>query len=260
MERDREPDAELSAAALDHRHDAGGGERDSPARERDPLGVHDDVQRLGDIVVVEQRLAHAHHHDVREQARAARRRPLAVGVASRKELRDDFAGVQVSHHALGAGVAEGAGERAAYLGGDAERAAVLLRDVDGLHLPAVSEAQQPLAGAVRRALFRRHLGARQGVALSQHGAKRAADRRHRAEFYGAAVVNPVPELLGPHAKAVIRHADILQTLGKLVPREPDQAFPLVPCGAGLNRCIVAGGGLSLSGESPVYGHALTMAS
>ena len=70
----------------------------------------------------------------------------------------------------------------------------------------------------------------------------------------------MPELLGPHAQAVVRHADILQTLGKLVPREPDQALPLVPCRAGLNRCVVAGGGLSPSGEFPVYGHALTMAS
>src|SRR3546814_4798482 len=50
--------------------------------------------------------------------------------------------------ALGAGVAELAGEGAADLAGDAERAAVFLGNVDGLNLLAVGQAQQPLAGAV----------------------------------------------------------------------------------------------------------------
>ena len=260
MERDGEADAELGAAALDHRHDTGGGERDPPARERDTLRVHDDAERLGDVVVVEERLPHTHHHDVGEHARPARRRPFAVRIAGHEELGDDLAGIQIAHHALGAGVAEGAGKRAAHLGGDAERAAILLRDVDGFHLAAIGEAQQPLSRPVRRTLLRRRLGACQGIALGERGAQRAGDGRHRAEFDGAPVVNPVPELLGPHPDPLRRHADSLQALGKLVAREPDQALAFVLYGIRLACCAGAGAGPGTCAGSPVYGHALTMES
>ena len=50
-------------------------------------------------------------------------------------------------------MAEAAGERAADLGGDADGAAVLLGDVDGLDLLAVAEAEQPLAGGVGAGLL-----------------------------------------------------------------------------------------------------------
>ena len=115
--------------------------------------VHGDAQGGGDVVVVEQRLAHAHQHDVGEQAFAARRRPLAVGVARQQDLADDLAGAEVAHQALGAGVAEAAGQGAADLRGQAERAAVLFGDEHALRLVAVGEAQQPLAGAVVRMLL-----------------------------------------------------------------------------------------------------------
>ena len=139
-----------------------------------------------------------------------------------------------------------------------ERAAVLLRDVDGLHLTAVGEAQQPLPRSVRCALLRRHLRTRQGIALGERSAERAADRRHYAKFDGASVIDPVPELLGPHSQTVIRHADGVQALREFLAREANQAFSLVLYGARLVRCVVAGPGAP--DDPPVYGHAFSMAS
>ena len=121
----------------------------------------------GDVVVVEQRLAHAHQHDVGEQALAARRRPLAVGVARHQDLADDLAGGQIAHQALRAGVAERAGQRAADLRGEAERAAILLGDEHGLRLVAVGEAQQPLARAVVGALLQADAGPLEREALRE---------------------------------------------------------------------------------------------
>ena len=85
--------------------------------------------------------------------RHARRRIVAEPVARQQHLADDLLRRQVAHQLLRAGMAEGAGERAADLAGEAERAAPLLRDVDRLHLDRAAgaarrKAQQPLARAV----------------------------------------------------------------------------------------------------------------
>src|SRR5262249_16986611 len=55
VQRDREVDAELGAAAADRRHHAGGGEGDLALRDRQALAVHDDLQRLRHIVVIVER-------------------------------------------------------------------------------------------------------------------------------------------------------------------------------------------------------------
>ncbi len=69
----------------------------------------------------------------------------AIGVP---QLPDDLAGRQVAVEALLAGRAERAVERAACLRRDAQRAAVVLGDVDRLHRVAVAGVEQPLARAV----------------------------------------------------------------------------------------------------------------
>ncbi len=108
---------------------------------------------------------------------------------------------QVAHEALRAGVAEGAGERAADLARDAERAAIDLGDVDALDLRALVErarrrhADQPLAGAVLRDLLGDDL--RAGRACRRRPAPRAGPCRRSVivvEVAGAAKVDPVPEL------------------------------------------------------------------
>src|SRR3546814_1740020 len=78
-------------------------------------------------------------------------------------------------------VAEAAGQGAADLRGDAERAARLLRDVDGLDLLPVGEAQQPLARAVFGELRRRDLRPVDRIVRLQQGADRLRQGRHLGE-------------------------------------------------------------------------------
>ena len=143
---------------LDPRHHARGRDGDPPPRQVEAVLVHGQPQRRHGGVVIEQRLAHAHHDDVGEQPALAAGRPLLERVARDQHLRHDLGRRQIAHQRHGAGVAEAAGQRAADLGRDAQGAPVVLRDEDGLDLLAVGEAQQPLAGAVARALLGRDLG------------------------------------------------------------------------------------------------------
>ena len=153
VEGDGEQAADLRAHAGDLGDDAARRQGDPPARQRDALAVHGDLHRVAHRVEVVERLAHAHQHDVRDQ-------PLLVGLASPvgevvagdEDLADDLGGGQVAHQPLGAGVAERAGQRAPDLARHAERAAVLLGDVDGLDLVPAGDAQQVLARPVRRDL------------------------------------------------------------------------------------------------------------
>src|SRR3546814_5805955 len=72
MQADLQVDPEFLATAADHRHHAGGRQRDASLRDCDALVVHHDLQRLGDGVEIVQRLAHAHHHDVGQHAAVLR--------------------------------------------------------------------------------------------------------------------------------------------------------------------------------------------
>ena len=106
------------------------------------------------------------------------RRPSAGAVApgqspmrsrASENLADDLLGLEVAHQPLRAGVAERAGERAADLARDAQRAAIVLGDVDRLDLgrarlmAALGEPQQPFARAVGGDLLGGDLGAGEGV-------------------------------------------------------------------------------------------------
>ena len=61
---------------------------------------------------------------------------VAEPVAGDEELRHDLARREVAHEPLRAGVAEGAGQRAADLARDAERPAVRFGDIDAFDLGA----------------------------------------------------------------------------------------------------------------------------
>ena len=153
-------------------------------------------------------------------------------VARRHDLADDLAGGQVAHQLLGAGVAEGAGQRAADLRGDAQRAAVLFRDVDHLDLVAGAaligrQAQQPLAGAVIRDLLGHDLGAADDEGLLETFAQVARDVGHFGEVLHAAMVDPVPDLPGPHAPLLLGDAGKAQGLGQSVAGQADQGGPRV---------------------------------
>ena len=97
--------------------------------------------------IVLQRLAHAHHHDVGDDALVALQ-VLAQEVLGEPELGDDLAGGQVAAEALVAGGAEAAAHGAAGLRRNAQRAAVVLGNEHGLDRIAVADVEQPLDGAV----------------------------------------------------------------------------------------------------------------
>ena len=194
MQRDREIDRELGAAPADHRNHPGGRQCDLAPRDRQTLPVHDDLQGRRDILIIVERLAHSHQNDVRHLPVILRRRPFAERIARDHHLRDDLLRRQIAHQPLCAGVAEGAGQRAADLGGDAQSPAILLGDMNGLDLLAIGKAQEPFAGSVdrgERARYRRPL---QHVARRELVAERLRQRGHRREIGGAATIDPVPEL------------------------------------------------------------------
>ena len=161
-----------------------------------PVAVHDDLQRVADIVEIVERLAHPHHHDVGQHPALRLARPFAERIARQHHLADDLAGVEVADQPHRAGEAEAAVERAADLAGDAERAAVRVGDEDHLIIMAVGRLEQPFAGAVGRDLLHHHLRAADREALGEPGALRLGDVAHRVEAGGAAIVDLVPELLG----------------------------------------------------------------
>ena len=104
--------------------------------------------------------------------------------------------------ALRAGVAEAAGEGAADLGGDADGASVFLAvgDVDGLSLLSVAEAEQEFAGIVLAGLHDGGFRAGDDEVVRQLLLQRAGDGGHAGEVGLAAVVDPVPELLGAEGR------------------------------------------------------------
>ena len=191
-----------SAPSRSHlRHDARGRDGDAPPRQRQAVAVGEDADRVDDVVEVVERLAHAHEDDVRDEALALGRqqalraralrerlaRPVAEPVAGDDRLRRDLLRRQVAHEPLRAGVAEGAGQRAADLARDAERAAVALGDIDALDLGAAvararrRHADQPLAGAVLRDLLGDDLGTIERVGFGERAAQALADVRHVLE-------------------------------------------------------------------------------
>src|SRR5690606_12894411 len=121
-----------------------------------------------------------------------------------QKLVEDLAGRQVAHHLLRAGMAEGTGERAADLGRDAQRAAALLGNVDGLDLDrpagaARGKAQEPFARAVARYLLVDDFRTGDRETFAQPGAQLLRDVEHLAEIGNAADIEPMPELLRTHA-------------------------------------------------------------
>ena len=134
-----------------------------------------------------------------------RRRPFAKPVARHHDLADDLAGGQIAHQPLRAGVAEAAGERAADLARNAERAAILLGDVDGLDFLAVARSAAAICACRRPRPARSRSRAAPSVkALGELAAKLLGDVGHGGEVGGAAVIEPAPELAAPACASAAR--------------------------------------------------------
>src|SRR5690606_17310694 len=112
-----------------------------------------DQKGVLDVLVIVERLAHAHHHHIGNGAVVAfaaagaawggyeaaivgpdAARKIAEALARHQDLAEDFPCSEIAHERLRAGVAERAGERATDLRGHAQGAAVRFGDVDRLDL------------------------------------------------------------------------------------------------------------------------------
>ena len=209
MQRDREIHADFLAATIHRGNNAAGGQRDAALRKGQPITIHHQLQRTFDIVEIVERLAHAHHHDIRKQPaiggiaafilrlvqpRHAAFGPFAQRITRQHDLTDNLARRQIAHKAHRARMAEAAIERAADLAGDAKRSAIRIGDEDHFEIVPVGSAQQPFARAVGRVLGFDHFGPPDHEPLGQPGAHRLGDIGHRFEIGDAAMVEPVEYL------------------------------------------------------------------
>ncbi len=92
---------------------------------------------------------------------------------------------------------------------------------------AVVSAQQPLARAVGRDLRLDHLGPRDDEALGQPGALRLGDVAHRRKVADAAIVDPVPGLLGAQLRLPRVHPGSLEFGADPVPCQAGELDPAV---------------------------------
>ena len=120
MERDGEHGIGALAQFLELRGDTGGGDGDTAPADGNAVAVANRVDGGRHVVEIVERLAHAHEDDIGEAAVFGRGRPFAECVAGDHDLRGDLLRGEIAHEGLCAGMAEGAVERAADLGGHAE--------------------------------------------------------------------------------------------------------------------------------------------
>ena len=160
-------------------------------------------------------------------------------IARQHDLADDLARGEVAHELLRAGVTEAAGERAADLARDAERAAVLLGDIDGLDLLAVGKAEQPFAGAVEGDLLGHDLRPREGETRRKLRTEILGDVGHGEEVGLAPHIEPAPKLARAHARLPLGNAKLRHPRGKLGAAEPDQGSVKLRL-AVAERCDIAG--------------------
>ncbi len=157
--------------------------------------VRKDPQRLHRLVVVVERLAHPHQHDI-ETAGEQVQLP-----GENADLPDDFAGRQVAVDAHLAGQAERAAHRAANLGRQAEGCAWIarsgfagVRDVDRFDRPPVVEPEQELDGPVGRGLPLHDRRRANPTFTFESRAELTAEVGHRIEISDTVPMNPLEHL------------------------------------------------------------------
>src|SRR5690606_32436315 len=180
-----------------------------------------------DVAVVRERLAHAHEDDVRDLD--------GRDLAPRKhDLAEDLRNAEVAVEALAPGRAERAVERAAGLRGDAERRAARLRNEDRLDGLTRADVEEPLAGAVRRALVTQHVGRRDLGDSLEPLAELDGTAGHRGKVRDAALIDPAHDLAG----AIRLLAERDEELGETFRRQAEEVGPRLV--DGLDRQRVRG--------------------
>ena len=164
MKRHRQGHRTGLGKSIHHGHDARGRDRHPPARQTVGVVIEHELERRQDRIEIQQRLAHAHHHHIGHW-------PLQQPVGH-VQLTNDFSGREVSSKALMARGAETAVDGAAGLRRDAQGAAIVLGNKDGLDGIGLSGIEQPFSGAIGGCLVRQD---RQGANLG-HGGQAHSER------------------------------------------------------------------------------------
>ena len=172
VQRNRQPESEVFFGEPDDlRYESAGGDRNAARpKTQTPVGV-EDGEGADQLVVVGQRLAHAHDDDVveRGQLHAGARRAGVLAVAHLQQLRDDLTGVEIALEAGESARTENASHRATHLRGDANgfpgmlHAHTFLRHPDdhGFDQGSVAEFQQEFVGDVLGLLVEHQRGRHQ---------------------------------------------------------------------------------------------------
>jgi len=126
----------------DFRGESAGGDRDLPAGEAKTEIGGENPDRLYGVLIVRQRLPHAHQNDVLDC------RPFRRVAAEHGDLTGDLRGSEVSLQPLSPGHAEPAAHRTAGLGGDAGGPVVPARNENAFDEKTVFEAEQQFSGSV----------------------------------------------------------------------------------------------------------------
>ena len=166
-----------------------------PLTDVNSLGAADKMQEFQHIVVVVERLARAHQHDIRNL--------FAAVFLHEQNLVQNFTGREVSLFSVQAGGAEFAAHAAADLRGNADRNAVLVVHEDGLHTVAVPQPPEVLYCTVYLAyLLACDLGHGQDKVLRKPCAQVFREVAHLIEG-GNALVQPLEDLTG--AERLLAH-------------------------------------------------------
>ena len=180
--------------AADLRDQSGGGNREMAGAQVEGLGAGDQGDGGEQGVEVGERFAHAHEDQVVH--------PFAGEALRGEHLAGDFGGVQIAGESRQPGGAELAAIGAAHLRGNTQRAAVgrfaverrIGRHQHALHIAAVVQPKQQLAGAVGRALGVRVGEGMQPEIFRQGAAQRRGQVAHGGKRIDLFFPDPVEDL------------------------------------------------------------------
>ena len=196
------------AEFVDHRHETGGRQRDALVGETETEIVAHHAHRAHDVVEIEQRLAHAHHHDVGELALKVRH--VAEMFRRDENLADDFRGGKIAVETLRAGRTEAAVQSTPDLRRNAQRAASGFGNEHGFDGAAAVHAEQPFVRGIGGLLLEHRLRRNDLDGALELIPQGFADIRHLREIGDVAMINPLHHLLG----AIRFFAELLEQIAQ----------------------------------------------
>ena len=196
MQRHRERHRTIIGQPVDHRHHARSRYRDAPPRQTIAVVVEHHFQCRKQLAIVLQRLAHAHHDHIRNNAFVPAQMP-AQKMLGEPELRNNLVRCEVAAETLMPGRAKAATDGAAGLRGYTKRSAVSFGNKHGLDNIARANIEQPLNGSVVRFLARNGFKSANMRRAGELFPKRFGQVGHRLEIGFAFLMNPAEQLGGP---------------------------------------------------------------